>query len=459
MNMQKLSTFLKNYLSFILIIFLGVFLRFYHYEFFPIAGETADEYAWSHLGASLIQTGVPTSWSFFSAYEQNQMEGSPYQAPFVSPVFDHPPLFGLIPGLFQSLAEISWQEQPSIKVIRLPLIILGTINLILFAFISTRFFKRKRWQLFSLALFATLPMVVFSSRMVMAENLLQTLLLLSLLVITQKNLKFKSILILVISCLAILTKISGLVIPISIFIYFLFQKKYRQLIYPTIGAFLGLLFFAIYGFLYDWQLFLAVQTTQSQLQIGLSTLHNRFFLEPAVVAKLFFDGWLIVGLISFAVVLFSEKVKKKKVKLLISFTLVHLFFLLLAVGERTEYGWYDYIIYPQLTLYTTLMFAEVEKNSRILGLIFVSLLLLPLLRLALISLGWYYNFSNFVTRLVIISPLLLFSPVILRPELFKKILWIFLLLFICLNIIVIFNISDLTYWGMHDYFRFGITSS
>lgn len=277
MNMQKLSTFLKNYLSFILIIFLGVFLRFYHYELFPIAGETADEYAWSHLGTSLIQTGVPTSWSFFSAYEQNQVEGSPYQAPFVSPVFDHPPLFGLIPGLFQSLAEISWQEQPSIKVIRLPLIILGTINLILFAFISTRFFKRKRWQLFSLALFATLPMVVFSSRMVMAENLLQTLLLLSLLVITQKNLKFKSILILVISCLAILTKISGLIIPISIFIYFLFQKKYRQLIYPTIGAFLGLLFFAIYGFLYDWQLFLAVQTTQSQLQIGLATLHNRFF--------------------------------------------------------------------------------------------------------------------------------------------------------------------------------------
>jgi len=106
--------FKKNWLI-VTILLLGLFLRAYQYAEFPIAGETADEIAWTMQGASLIQEGQPTSWSYFGSYKdfiyRDNGEG---KAPWVRPVLDHPPLFGLIPGFFHTLKS-SWDEIPSIN--------------------------------------------------------------------------------------------------------------------------------------------------------------------------------------------------------------------------------------------------------------------------------------------------------------------------------------------------------
>jgi len=59
----------KKLAIFFLFVLGGFILRVFHYWSFPVFGETADESAWTHLGASLIQEGVPASWSYFGPYQ------------------------------------------------------------------------------------------------------------------------------------------------------------------------------------------------------------------------------------------------------------------------------------------------------------------------------------------------------------------------------------------------------
>ncbi|MFN7864998.1 MAG: glycosyltransferase, partial [bacterium] len=50
----------------VLITVLGFILRYYQYDSLPHYNLTQDEFAFSWSGMSLIQEGVPTSWSFLS---------------------------------------------------------------------------------------------------------------------------------------------------------------------------------------------------------------------------------------------------------------------------------------------------------------------------------------------------------------------------------------------------------
>ena len=125
------------------IIFLGLFLRAYRYPEFPIAGETADETAWTMLGSSIIQVGEPISWSYFGSYKNYiYKDNGDSKAPLVKPVLDHPIIFSLIPGFFHSLKN-SWDQIPSMKLIRLPMILIGTANIWLLYLVAQKIFKER----------------------------------------------------------------------------------------------------------------------------------------------------------------------------------------------------------------------------------------------------------------------------------------------------------------------------
>lgn len=129
---KKIELFL---LSLILLLAFGA--RLIHYDQFPVYGETQDEVAWTWLGSSLLKEGVPSAWSKFSAYEGFEYKRIVGFGSLVRPFLDHPPLFSLIPG-FVHLATSEWSQIPSVRVIRFPMIFLGTLNVFLLFLVAKK---------------------------------------------------------------------------------------------------------------------------------------------------------------------------------------------------------------------------------------------------------------------------------------------------------------------------------
>lgn len=436
----------KNWLI-LVIILSGFFLRLYQYPQFPIAGETADETAWSMLGASIIQTGQPASWSWFAPYDNYIIkDGVDYR--LVSPVLDHPPLFGLIPGFFHSLKN-SWDQIPSVKLVRLPMIIIGTLNVGLLYLVAQKIFKEKRIVYLATTIYAFVPTFVFSSRLVVAENLLVTWMLLAIYLI-KSPLKRRNLFLILISVAAIFTKVSGLIIPLGI-IFYGWQKKEKQLAKSgLLGLLLGELSYLLYGALLNWQLFLEVNLSQAGRDLGLSTLLNRFFLHPTIVEKFFFDGWLILGLLALMGWLLIEPKKHLIVKI---YAVLWLAFIAATVGEQTFHGWYNYPLYPLLVL-ATAWFLNFLFTQKMYWLTWLSwLLVLPTIRLALVFSNQYAEVSNSVMRGIIgLGAVPLGLSLLKKNKLARKSVLFLGVLLLTAAMVVVLKINERSYWEMDLFF-------
>lgn len=445
---------------FFLILVLAFLLRFNRYAEFPIVGETADEFAWTLLGASLIQTGTPTSWSLFDVYEDYWITeeesfdiGTGQQYPLVSPVFDHPPLFALLPGLAQTVRGQNWIEPASAKVMRLPLLFLGTLNVALLYFVAQRLFQDKRIVYFSVLIYTTAPLFVFSSRLVLAENLLTTLILMTLWVMLAVPSSRKLMIIIgMLSAVAVLTKLAGIVIPATIVLYGITQKN------PVwkaglVGAIVGGILFAAYGAFYDWQLFVEVFSTQANRGFGFLTLHNRLFVHPAVVTKLFVDGWLITGVLALFLMLYDAP---KKFLLTSLFCISNLLFILFFVDEQTHYSWYDFPIYPLLALAMGYVILKILTEKRYLLFSVIWLLLLPIFRYGFILTNIYYQaleISSWIGRSFVTLGLLPWTLYQFWPKKAwsEKTVLLLLSSIIIINIVTVFAFKQDLYWATDEY--------
>jgi 4-amino-4-deoxy-L-arabinose transferase-like glycosyltransferase len=446
--------FSKHFYLFISIILLGFVLRFFNYAYFPIGGETADESAWAFLGSSIIQEGQPTSWSYFAAYEKaNIFELRENEAPLVRPALDHPPLFSLLPGLAHSLKN-NWDSFPSIKLIRFPMIILGTINVGLLFILADKYFKKKRWVYLTSLIYATAPSFVFASRLVVAENLLVTWTLLALILLRPEKWKFRYLLLLLVGVLAVMTKVSGIVIPISIFAYGLAIKDKKAIMSGLWGLIAGIALFALWGAFFNWQLFIDILLGQSGRDIGLATLHNRFFLHPGIIEKIFFDGWIIFGLIASFISLYKNK---KTFLALNIFLIFNLLFILATSGENTYHGWYDYMLYPLfvVAIVDNLKRIFKKENYKIFGLMWI--VLLPLFRVASVHGGWFEQIPSVGIRLVMVLGFVPYGLSLIAPKVSKKqiniFMWILIGTLILTNIYVITVFTQESYWEMDSGFR------
>lgn len=446
----------RQNLIFLFIISLAFVLRFYNYVQFPVGGETADETAWAFFGSSLLQTGQPTSWSYFAPYQENYIyQLRRNEAPLVRPVLDHPPLFALIPGLAHSLKN-HWETPPSIKLIRLPMILLGTINVGLLIVLANKYFKKKKWVYLAGLIYATAPSFVLASRLVVAENLLITWTLLALIFLRPEKWRWRYLALVIVGALAILTKVSGLVIPISILIYGLAIKNKKTAMSGLWGLMVGCFLFALWGAYFNWQLFIDVLLGQAGRDLGLATLHNRFFLHPSIVEKLFFDGWIVLGLFS----TFTSVYKNKKTFLALNiFVVMNLFFILATSGEQTFHAWYDYMLYPLFTIAIVDNLKRIFKKSNLLKFSLIWLLLLPLVRVAITHSKLTENFSPFMLRVTMgigLIPLLI-SLILgeqIGDKLSKRIMILIIALVVILNIAVVFSFNQISYWESDSFFRY-----
>ncbi|MBD3250177.1 MAG: hypothetical protein GF381_01220 [Candidatus Pacebacteria bacterium] len=442
-------------------------LRTHHYWQVPLTDETADELAWTWLGASLIKYQQPISWSYYDQYHSDHIfQKGVLDAPLVSPALDHPPLFSFIPGLTQVLRTDDILSIPSRRVIRLPLIFLGVLNVGLLMLLTRRLVSAPVSLLAGL-IYATAPIYVFSSRLVVAENLIITWALLLVLVLdhwfkARVRKKFLSWIIVALSAAAVLTKISGIVLPLTVIGWGLILRFYNsaskrsgQSLSPPqerdgkprklgklgkqvsgmsreqminqfesgtslirlglIGLAAGLAILFGYAAWFNFPLFWSIQTAQAGRNLGLTTFYQRFLIHPTVAQLVFFDGWLLLGLLGFFYQLATNSIFNldlstigklsgtKKISstnsglaqnsfanLFLTFCLIltslSLVFILLTSGEFTYHGWYSYSLFPFFALFTALLFMKIWQSQTLLaGLVWI--LLLPNLK----NLLWFVS--------------------------------------------------------------------
>ena len=389
-----MSKLIKKYL-FLVIVFLCILVAFtyrsrFYWEFPPIE-DNFDEFAYGWLGASLIKTGIPTSWSFIPDYEKGYKKGmvlevkdfrieadgivpnrdnykifpkpltlaqeftlDGYTSHFriVSPYLEQPPLGGIIISL-PLLGKVNDFQDASVRLLRYPFVVLGTVSVLLVVWLGSLLYSRLHGIVAGI-IYATAPTVILGSRLALPENILTPLILLEVILLHYYRKKEKSlflVLALAITFIAPLIKPFGLVCALIGFGYLaIFKKDYKKGLLFVLSALGAVLVYVLYALSYDKNTFLWVLTYQS----------GRFFAGPSVfilkfiiprITKVFLDGWILFGWISLFAICLSRSVKKHTELMIpiFSYLLVLLFF----GGE--DYGWYRFPLYPFLIVAAAIM--------------------------------------------------------------------------------------------------------
>lgn len=349
----------------IAILLLGLFLRINNYTQYPPRGASSDEYTYTFMGMSLLKTGIPTSWSNFPAYDvyggkRQNLTINHIFFPLVTPYFDHPPLNGILVGGWAIMHGEDTFQKVSTKTIRQVPIALGMLSSLLVYILALRIYGRKT-AIWALLIYSTATIFVMVGRTVFAENLLTPLLLLSLFILhnIRKKINLKHILLLgLISGLSFWTKELGIVVFLSTLTFLIMEKIETKLILIFCAvSILIFLLYPLYGYIYNWKLFTAVIFAQSTRTLGANTLYTLFF-HPISVNKLYFDGWYLVGFVSFFASFFNFE--KNKFFLIPSF--IYFFLMMFSLTREGEMGWYMLPMFPFMAILTANLLVESIKK-------------------------------------------------------------------------------------------------
>src|SRR4030065_2698458 len=181
---EKIFLFLKKNLSSIIllaaIVILGNTLREFSYAEVPNPGETRDEYSFGWLGISLLKDRFPVAWSGIKAYGSSDyqkinvdhiFDKDEYLPlfPINKPCFYHPPVFGLLVGGYAYAKGVRTFQDASVIILRRPVLKLGIATTIL-VFILANLLFGKGVAILSSLLYSTVPTIVISSRLALAET-------------------------------------------------------------------------------------------------------------------------------------------------------------------------------------------------------------------------------------------------------------------------------------------------
>lgn len=349
------------------LVVLGFGLRMHQYWEFPVVGETKDELAWTMLGASLLQTGEPQSWSYFSAYEDvRSVVYGDFSLQIVRPALDHPPLFSFLPGLATTLSGNAWDMIPSSKVIRAPMVLLGMVNVLLLSYWMYAVWGKSVRTVVAIGLMSTIPSFVFLSRLVVSENLLVTVFLGSLIFLHHyKHLWAQWALWLCLFALPLI-KISGLPLAAGIIVGSLQMVKIRETKKLIIATFLGIGTLLAYMALFNFELFWQVQFGQAGRDVGFMTAYLSQFSLPTLVEKVSTDAWVLLGYVSVVVSFWLIPERKTNDylwwKLLLTVFVSQFAFLLLSSGEHTVHGWYRIVFIPIFVYFLAILAERLWKQ-------------------------------------------------------------------------------------------------
>ena len=442
----------KDFIIILLLIAISGFsLRLIHYQFIPPFTETADEIIYPWYGMSLLKTGTPTSWSNFRTYQSSQnitFWGEQYR--LVSPYLDKPPLYPIITGSIMLAVGINDFSEVRLSILRLIPIALSLLSIILIGLLARSLFN-KSVGLLSAILYATIPTIVLSNRLSLTENLLTPIALLAIyLFIRRKQTKSgtsATVILGILSGLALLTKQIGLVLPLVISGAFIIQKKWKP---AALVCSITFLIFYIYPLMityYGWGFFLELMKEFSSNHTrGLPEIMYTIMRLPLIghTGGSFPDGAILVGYI----LLFSSPfwlLKKSapakhiiNLKLFLGFPILYVIVLgLMESGHRSSYffGWHVYPLFPFLAILLAKTMLDLWRKPLLLKtLIFYLLLGFSTIHFLLKLLPRYQH----LWQIILALPLIIISATFLHNKTSQRAaLTISLILFITMNILVI----------------------
>lgn len=333
------------------ILVLSLILHLHNYSQYPQRGASSDEYTYSFMGLSLLNNGIPSSWSNFTPYnavKHYDLTINHLYFWIVEPYFDHPPLHGLLVGAWAMLNGENTFEKVQLSTIRLVPITLSVITTFLIFLLGKSQFGYQT-GIWAMLIYATSTIMVMNTRMVFAENLLSPLFLGALYMYGQikKSMSTNTAILLgVLSGLAFWTKEAGAIIFVTLFFLFLHDRqKFKPILIVSCIMALSVLLYVAYGMHYNAEVFWQILTIQSTRLIGPDSLHL-LMTKPVIVNKVFYDGWYILGFIA----LFFTMTDTKKYKLIAIPALLYLLSQVIAINREGESGWYMIVMYPFFAL-------------------------------------------------------------------------------------------------------------
>lgn len=355
---------LRNFfiiISLIFIIFFGFLLRRHDFTTNPRHGATFDEFAWTWLGINLIQNRMPESWSPHPQYKVRKhltYQGASFW--LVKPYLEHPPLFGLVAGVFALSNDTKNMYDVTLSKIRPLALIMGIASVVLmYLFISETYGRLT--GLLSAALYATIPSIVVGSRLVQNENFLIPCWLLALYFITKylksDKKRFRNLASILAGILS-LAKVPWLCVGLSLALILSYRQKFKDA-FVVIGVVVGIfIIYFVYGFYLDKSLFIDLMRLQTaRYDITYQGLLS-IFTKPILIDWYYIDGWILFAWFTVFTLLSTIK---KNFLIIIPF-IVYLTMYAFAIPDEPGHGWYRYPFNPFLIGSLAIFLVDEFKN-------------------------------------------------------------------------------------------------
>jgi 4-amino-4-deoxy-L-arabinose transferase-like glycosyltransferase len=322
-------------------------LRLHDLELAPSPKDNWDEVAFAWSGLTLITRHVPYGWSFLKAYHPTYLALNGTTYPMVHPYLDHPPLFSLLIGGEAWLLGARNFADVTATMIRPVAVVLSTLSTYLAYVLGRRVLPRGA-ALVGVAILATAPVAVLFGRQVESENLLAPLLLLALILVHRllsgEGSRWAMAGLVVCCVAASLTKVPGIAVGVACALLLALNGRWRLGLVAVAAGIAGLLLYAAYGALVDWQVFLAVLKAQSGRREGVMGAYE-FIVAPAGIGKRIRDGWWVLGWLGLGALLIG---RRRPPALLAGAALVFTATIMVLASESLviRYGWYRIAVYP-----------------------------------------------------------------------------------------------------------------
>jgi 4-amino-4-deoxy-L-arabinose transferase-like glycosyltransferase len=263
-------------------------------------------------------------------------------------------LFSLPVGLVCSLAGARSFLECTLPVMRLVPILCSLVGLWLLVRLALAYGASERAALLAGLVYATLPVIVLTHRLVKAENLLAVFFMGAVLAVRPERRggeRRGAVVAGVLCALAIWTKATGVAVVVVAAILLLAQKRRRDAAIVCGLAAGGLVLYLGYAALYDFGIFLKVMHAQSTSK-WVSAESFVDLLSGKVVVKWFGRGtylWLWIA---------AACLVTRRARLLLLPIAVYGALLALNADHRVVYGWYRAPLYPFLCVAAGLFLDE-----------------------------------------------------------------------------------------------------
>jgi 4-amino-4-deoxy-L-arabinose transferase-like glycosyltransferase len=353
------------------ILLVGAYLRNYNLTVWPREGATFDEFAWTFLGLSVWQKGIPTSWSPHGAYKNRVEYYNPQGAHFtlVTPYLEHPPLFGLIAGGFARANGVTSFDQVTISKIR-PLALMLGVLAIFSVFLLAAAVYGDVTGLIASGIYAVIPTVAIGSRLVQNENFFIPFFLLALYFAykyIQRSSRTDLRVATIICAVLPLAKVPWVAAPAAVMAMLGYSKKWKAAFMVGVTAAVCFGGFIVYGLLLDTEVFLNLWRLQlARYAMRFDSLFI-IFQDPAVADRTLVDGWIYFGWA--AMILLLIKNLKKNLPVVLGFLAYGAVFVF-AIPSEPLHGWYRYPFYPFLAIALAVFLKEYCNRNFLVSAVF-----------------------------------------------------------------------------------------